>query len=186
MDSPSKSPKRKPLVAVEFQTQVDVATGNCEKRMFIKMYSMHATQGCSRHCQTSFGKTSVASQLYMDEDGVCYPSQARLAKVSIADYGCDLDCHCVLSSLMRPLPAHRAGRLFPLIRVPMQRKEFFPGLSEKDGAGEKMESGLGGQVAKDSDREDATPIADAGQGYFPGEGTRKAASIIEVTVLGNC
>jgi hypothetical protein len=38
MDPWPENQKRKPLVTVEFQTEVDIATGNHESRMFIKMY----------------------------------------------------------------------------------------------------------------------------------------------------
>jgi hypothetical protein len=43
MDTQSDKPKRKPIVIVEFQTEVDIATSNHEKRMFAKCTSMRAT-----------------------------------------------------------------------------------------------------------------------------------------------
>ena len=38
MDSQLDNRNRKPLVTVEFQTEVDIATGNRERRLFVKMY----------------------------------------------------------------------------------------------------------------------------------------------------
>jgi len=37
MDSQLDNRNRKPLVTVEFQTEVDIATGDRERRMFVKM-----------------------------------------------------------------------------------------------------------------------------------------------------
>jgi hypothetical protein len=61
MDTQSDNPKRKPLVTVEFQTEIDVATGNREKRMFVKMY-FDARDSLPRS-PTSSGKPSAASRL---------------------------------------------------------------------------------------------------------------------------
>ena len=79
MDSPSERPKRKPLVTVEFQTEVDVATGNRERRMFVKMYFDARDSGLLAALPDELWKTLCCLATYMDEDGNCYPSQARLA-----------------------------------------------------------------------------------------------------------
>src|SRR5437660_11994929 len=80
MDSPSESPKRKALVTVEFQTEVDVATGNREKRMFVKIYFDARDSGLLAALPDELWKTLCCLATYMDEDGSCYPSQAHLAK----------------------------------------------------------------------------------------------------------
>ena len=78
MDSQSDIPKRKPLITVEFQTEVDVATGSREKRMFIKMYFNARDSGLLAALPDELWKTLCCLATYMDEDGNCYPSQALL------------------------------------------------------------------------------------------------------------
>jgi helix-turn-helix protein len=80
MDSQSDIPKRKPLVTVEFQTEVDVATGNREKRMFVKMYFDARDSGLLAALPDELWKTLCCLATYMDEDGNCYPSQALLGE----------------------------------------------------------------------------------------------------------
>ena len=79
MDSQLDNPKRKPLVTVEFQTEIDVATGNREQRMFVKMYFDARDSGLLAALPDELWKTLCCLATYMDEDGNCYPSQARLA-----------------------------------------------------------------------------------------------------------
>ena len=79
MDSQLHDPKRKPLVTVEFQTEIDVATGDREKRMFVKMYFDARDSGLLAALPDELWKTLCCLATYMDEDGNCYPSQARLA-----------------------------------------------------------------------------------------------------------
>ena len=76
MNSQSGNPKRKPLVTVEFQTEVDVATGNREKRMFVKMYFDARDSGLLAALPDELWKTLCCLATYIDEDGKCYPSQA--------------------------------------------------------------------------------------------------------------
>jgi hypothetical protein len=80
MDSQFDNQKRKPLVTVEFQTEVDVATGNREKRMFVKMYFEARDSGLLGALPDELWKTLCCLATYMDENGHCYPSQALLAK----------------------------------------------------------------------------------------------------------
>jgi hypothetical protein len=79
MDSQLDNPKRKPLVTVEFQTEVDIATGNRERRMFVKMYFDARDSGLLAALPDELWKTLCCLATYMDENGNCYPSQARLA-----------------------------------------------------------------------------------------------------------
>ncbi len=80
MDAQSDNQKRKPLVTVEFQTEVDIATGNREKRMFVKMYFEARDSGLLAALPDELWKTLCCLATYMDENGHCYPSQALLAK----------------------------------------------------------------------------------------------------------
>jgi hypothetical protein len=79
MDSQLDNRNRKPLVTVEFQTEVDIATGNRERRMFVKMYFDARDSGLLAALTDELWKTLCCLATYMDENGNCYPSQARLA-----------------------------------------------------------------------------------------------------------
>lgn len=79
MDSQLDNRNRKPLVTVEFQTEVDIATGNRERRMFVKMYFDARDSGLLAALPDELWKTLCCLATYMDENGNCYPSQARLA-----------------------------------------------------------------------------------------------------------
>jgi hypothetical protein len=81
MNSESGNPKRKPLVTVEFQTEIDVATGNREKRMFVKMYFDARDSGLLAALPDDLWKTLCCLATYVDENGNCYPSQAALGEV---------------------------------------------------------------------------------------------------------
>ncbi|MBV8362844.1 MAG: hypothetical protein JO189_33660 [Deltaproteobacteria bacterium] len=80
MNSQSDIPKRKPLVTVEFQTEVDVATGNRERRMFVKMYFDARDSGLLAALPDELWKTLCCLATYMDENGDCYPSQVLLGE----------------------------------------------------------------------------------------------------------
>lgn len=79
MADPKDTP-RKPLVSLEFQTEVDVSTGNAERRVFLKMYFDARDSGLLADMPDRLWKTLCCLATYMDENGFCYPSQARLAK----------------------------------------------------------------------------------------------------------
>jgi len=79
MNSQLDNLRRKPLVTVEFQTEVDLATGDREKRMFVKMYFDARNSGLLAALPDELWKTLCCLATYMDENGNCYPSQARLA-----------------------------------------------------------------------------------------------------------
>src|SRR5713226_9012573 len=79
MDSQSDNQKRKPLVSVEFQTEVDLATGRAERRMFVKMYFEARDSGLLAALPDELWKTLCCLATYIDENGNCYPSQAFLA-----------------------------------------------------------------------------------------------------------
>ncbi len=76
---PSESP-RKPLVSVEFQTEVDVASGSREHRMFIKMYFEARESGLLAAIPGELWKMLCCLATYMDENGNCYPTQERIAR----------------------------------------------------------------------------------------------------------
>jgi len=71
---------RKPLVSVEFQTEVDVATGSREHRMFIKMYFEARESGLLASIPGELWKMLCCLATYMDENGNCYPTQERIAR----------------------------------------------------------------------------------------------------------
>src|SRR5690242_10675803 len=79
MDTQPDMPQRKPLVTVEYQREIDLATGNLEKRMFVKMYFDARDSGLLAALPDDLWKTLCCLATYMDEDGTCYPSQALLA-----------------------------------------------------------------------------------------------------------
>jgi len=76
---PSNFP-RKPLVTVEFQTEVDVATGRRQKRMFVKMYFDARDSGLLAAIPGELWKMLCCLATYMNEDGNCYPTQDQIAR----------------------------------------------------------------------------------------------------------
>lgn len=70
----------KPLVSVEFQTEVDLTTGRPNRRMFVKMYFDARDSGLLADIGDRRWRTLCALATYIDEKGCCYPSQARIAK----------------------------------------------------------------------------------------------------------
>jgi hypothetical protein len=80
MDAWPENQKRKPLVTVEFQTEVNIATGSRERRMFVKMYFEARDSGLLAAIPDELWKTLCCLATYIDENGYCYPSQSLLAK----------------------------------------------------------------------------------------------------------
>jgi len=74
----SKSPR--PLVSVERQFETDIATGRTEVRMFVKMYFDARDSGLLADMGDRRWRTLCCLATYMDKDGVCNPSQARIAR----------------------------------------------------------------------------------------------------------
>ena len=73
-------PAAKPLLTVEFQTEVDIETGNREKRMFVKMYLETRDSGLLAAIPDREWKTLCALATHMKENGKCHPTQYSLAK----------------------------------------------------------------------------------------------------------
>lgn len=73
-------PQKKPLVSVEFQTEINVATGAAERRMFLKMYFDARDSGLLASLGDRRWTTLCVLATYMDENGHCYPSQDRIAR----------------------------------------------------------------------------------------------------------
>ena len=71
---------RKPLVSVEFQTEVDVSTGSRQRRMFVKMYFGARDSGLLAAIPGELWKMLCCLATYMNEDGNCYPTQDRIAR----------------------------------------------------------------------------------------------------------
>ena len=69
-----------PLVSVERQIETDLATGNTQSRMFVKMYFAARDSGLLADIGDIRWRTLCCLATYMDADGVCRPSQARVAR----------------------------------------------------------------------------------------------------------
>ena len=79
LEQPDKT-NRKPLVTVQFETEVDVATGSREQRMFVKMYFAARDSGLLATMPDDLWKTLCCLATYMDENSHCYPGQVELAR----------------------------------------------------------------------------------------------------------
>lgn len=73
-------PIRKPLITVERQFETDLETGETSVRMFVKMYFAARDSGLLRTIPDELWKTLCILATYMDEYGVCNPSQATIAR----------------------------------------------------------------------------------------------------------
>ncbi|MFZ0888195.1 MAG: helix-turn-helix domain-containing protein [Candidatus Binataceae bacterium] len=80
MSEEPTEPKFKRLLSIEFQTEVDVPTARPERRMFLKMYFDARDSGLLAAIGDRRWRTLCTLATYMDENGLCYPSQARIAK----------------------------------------------------------------------------------------------------------
>ena len=75
------SPERKTLVSIQIEKELDVFDGKAgwEHRVFVKLYVAARTSGLLAEISDRDWKTLCTLSTFMDEDGVCYPSQAQLA-----------------------------------------------------------------------------------------------------------
>jgi hypothetical protein len=73
-------PAPKPLVSVERQVETDLATGATETRLFLKMYFEARDSGLLADIGDRRWRTLCCMATYMSEKGLCFPSQARIAK----------------------------------------------------------------------------------------------------------
>ncbi|MCR9095660.1 MAG: helix-turn-helix domain-containing protein [bacterium] len=106
--------KRQPLVSVERQYETDVATGNTLSRMFVKMYFAARDSGLLADIGDIRWRTLCCLATYMDADGQCRPSQARVAR----DLGIGRQ---QANKRIRSLAAYRfEGR--PVLRVEKTRR----------------------------------------------------------------
>ena len=78
-DSQSRR-SEKPLVTVEQQREVNLATGKGETRLFIKVYFEARDSGLLADMPDDLFKTLIVLGTHMDENGYCFPSQGLLAK----------------------------------------------------------------------------------------------------------
>lgn len=72
--------REQPLVSVERQYETDLATGKTQSRMFVKMYFEARDSGLLADIGDIRWRTLCCLATYMDADGQCRPSQARVAR----------------------------------------------------------------------------------------------------------
>lgn len=70
----------RPLVTVERQYETDIATGQTQRRMFVKMYFDARDSGLLAALPGELWKMLCCLATYMDENGNCSPSQERIAR----------------------------------------------------------------------------------------------------------
>jgi hypothetical protein len=70
---------QRPLVTVERQYETDLATGQTQRRMFVKMYFDARDTGLLAAMPGELWKMLCCLATYMDENGSCSPSQGRIA-----------------------------------------------------------------------------------------------------------
>src|SRR3989304_343529 len=75
-------PERKTLVSIQIEKELDVFEGNAgwEHRVFVKLYVAARTSGLLAEISDRDWKTLCTLATFMDQDGRCYPSQAKLAR----------------------------------------------------------------------------------------------------------
>lgn len=74
------APREQPLVSVERQYETDLTTGKTQSRMFVKMYFEARDSGLLADVGDIRWRTLCCLATYMDADGQCRPSQARVAR----------------------------------------------------------------------------------------------------------
>jgi Helix-turn-helix domain len=73
-------PRAQPLVSIERQYETNLATGETQSRMFVKMYFEARDSGLLADIGDIGWRTLCCLATYMDADGRCRPSQARVAR----------------------------------------------------------------------------------------------------------
>lgn len=73
------SPERKTLVSIEIQKEFDVLEKRWDHRVFVKLYLAARTSGLLAAISDRDWKTLTVLSTFMDENGVCYPSQDQIA-----------------------------------------------------------------------------------------------------------
>ncbi len=71
---------RRPLVSVERQVETNLETGRSQTRMFVKMYFEARDSGLLATMPPELWITLCCLATYMNESGLCYPGQARMAR----------------------------------------------------------------------------------------------------------
>lgn len=74
------SPERKTLLAVQIEKEYDLLGKTWEERVFVKLYVAARTSGLLAAISDCDWKTLCTLATFMDKNGKCYPSQARLAR----------------------------------------------------------------------------------------------------------
>ncbi len=80
MNPDPNNPKRRPLVTVGEHRETDIATGETERQLFVKMYFEARDSGLLAAIPDKLWKMLCVLATYIDENGNCYPSQSRIAK----------------------------------------------------------------------------------------------------------
>jgi hypothetical protein len=73
-------PERKTLVAIQVEREFDLLDKSWDERVFVKLYVSARTSGLLRAISDRDWKTLCTLATFMDGDGRCYPSQAKLAR----------------------------------------------------------------------------------------------------------
>jgi hypothetical protein len=80
MDLDRDNRRRRPLVTVGSHTETDIATGETERQLFVKMYFEARDSGLLAAIPDRLWKMLCVLATYIDQNGNCYPSQQRIAE----------------------------------------------------------------------------------------------------------
>ena len=73
-------PKDKALVTIQIEKEYDVLEKKWDERIFVKLYVAARTSGLLAAISDRDWLTLCTLATFMDKDGKCYPSQAKLAR----------------------------------------------------------------------------------------------------------
>jgi len=73
-------PDRKALVTIQVEKEFDLFEKKWDERVFVKLYVAARTSGLLAQISDRDWKTLCTLATFMDQDGRCYPSQAKLAR----------------------------------------------------------------------------------------------------------